>query len=367
MPSYMRSLGIDVESFLANAIAGTLTLSSYPEVRSLLDAVLIDRESRIDYVKVLKSCCGGKYINRQALPDDDVTQVLQSGLSSLDDDTIARLAVNPTAISHLSWEIAEQCPDYWMSQYDRLGEFYSPDGDAKVIAIAQHALTQASPDPLVRPVDDTDKRSRQQQNPAFTFGKLGVDDDEDEADEVFVPMVKMTLEEEINTFVATYWQRLYGFACRLALKEVRISADDILSDGFLKYLKARRKSALSFEPEREMRFMFACMRQAFIDRCRKLNRAITTVEEILVEAVFDTMTAASKLEKAEVIDTLRGCMERLSEKQRTRVVMVYLNALSPTDVARQLGVSLNAVRFTLRGALRNLYNCLSSKGILGYE
>lgn len=179
MTTYIHSLGINVHSLVECVFTRTLDADAYSQLRPVLEAVLVDRESRIAYMKILKSISGGQYAHRNILPEDIVELALTHGMQSLSNDICAQLAINPTAISQLSWEISEQCPEEWLVHFNRIGEFYGGDeGAARILEIARAAIQRS--DPPARPAPDS-PILRSPNLPLFSFGNLRGDDDDDDA------------------------------------------------------------------------------------------------------------------------------------------------------------------------------------------
>lgn len=124
MSSYLQSLGIDppvlLRTVMTSSPADKQTLS---QLRKALEVILADRDSRLEWMRSLRTLTGGRYPLAAVLPTTVEADVLQSGLEKLSDADLLRLAVNPSGISQLASAILDEPSDFWWKLFGVLGDF----------------------------------------------------------------------------------------------------------------------------------------------------------------------------------------------------------------------------------------------------
>ena len=143
-------------------------------------------------------------------------------------------------------------------------------------------------------------------------------------------------EGDRNEFKRVYdssYDELYIFAYNLVRKETE--AQDITSETFIKLWRLRG----NFESLNNIRaFLYVTCRNACIDYLRFLQKQRTVHKEI---QYLEEMGADEKNEliNAKVLGELSKKIESLPGKCRKIFELIYLNNLSTSEVAAQMGVS----------------------------
>jgi len=124
MSSYLQSLGIDPPVLLRTVMtASPADEQTLAQLRTALEVILADWDSRLEWMRSLRTLTGGRYPQAAVLPTTVEAEVLQSGLEELSDADLLRLAVNPSGISQLASAILEEPSDFWWKQFGVLGDF----------------------------------------------------------------------------------------------------------------------------------------------------------------------------------------------------------------------------------------------------
>ena len=124
MSSYLQSLGIDPPVLLSTVMkASPADKQTLSQLRKALEVILADRDSRLEWMRILRTLTGGRYPLAAVLPITVEADVLQSGLEKLSDADLLRLAVNPSGISQLASAILEEPSDFWWNLFGVLGDF----------------------------------------------------------------------------------------------------------------------------------------------------------------------------------------------------------------------------------------------------
>jgi hypothetical protein len=87
-----------------------------------LRRVLVDADARAAHHRQLRARLAATARHDQVLPDSTIEIILAGGLDRLDDDTLARLALNPVALDDLCDEIEHQLPTAWLDDLGQDGQ-----------------------------------------------------------------------------------------------------------------------------------------------------------------------------------------------------------------------------------------------------
>jgi RNA polymerase sigma-70 factor (ECF subfamily) len=97
-------------------------------------------------------------------------------------------------------------------------------------------------------------------------------------------------------------------------------------------------------------------------RSRLLAGAVT---DLLLQMASEAEKAGARLEKADELAALRGCLEQLPPHGREMIRLRYFENQSPGTIASRLGRPSDAVRQMLLRLRRKLLECVESR--LGLE
>jgi RNA polymerase sigma-70 factor (ECF subfamily) len=143
--------------------------------------------------------------------------------------------------------------------------------------------------------------------------------------------------------------RLYG------LKHLRdgSAAADLVQDVLLMTLQRLRAGEIR-EPERVASFVLGTSRQMVIDRRRGEARR----QQILATFAEDLPRSEPPSPASLDIPRLRRCLERLSERERTIVLLSFYDERQAADVGSEVGLSATNVRVIRHRSIERLRVCL---------
>ncbi|MBX2844665.1 MAG: sigma-70 family RNA polymerase sigma factor [Saprospiraceae bacterium] len=180
-----------------------------------------------------------------------------------------------------------------------------------------------------------------------------------------------------ENWVANYADNLFKYAVsRVSNEEL---ARDIVQDTFVSALKAASK----FQGRStEKTWLFSILRNKIIDTYRAKAKyrevSIDTSENSEAEDVFFntsgswkrdkypqdwTVNLDSDIEEKEFFQTLRGCLAKLSEKQRLVFSMKYLEGMDSEDICKEMGITPSNYWVLIHRAKLALRDCLETHWI----
>jgi len=146
--------------------------------------------------------------------------------------------------------------------------------------------------------------------------------------------------------------RLYG---RKHLRDDQAAAD--LAQQVLMMTLERLRGGKLREPERLISFVFGTCRMVVLDLRRTHAR-----RERLLGVYADDMPAADPADTPRLDHArLRTCLERLSERERSVLVMTFYEDEPAQAVATALGLSEGNVRVIRHRGLQRLRDCVNGK------
>lgn len=152
--------------------------------------------------------------------------------------------------------------------------------------------------------------------------------------------------------------RLYG----LRHLRDRAAAADLVQQVLLMTLERLRAGEVR-EPERIASFVLGACRMTVLEMRRGQRRRETILEK-WVPAFAGTTDEAYEAPEPLALDPdrLAACLEALSERERTVVVMSFFAEQAADEVGAQLGLSAGNVRVIRHRALGRLRDCMGADG-----
>jgi RNA polymerase sigma-70 factor, ECF subfamily len=147
--------------------------------------------------------------------------------------------------------------------------------------------------------------------------------------------------------------RLYG------LRHLRdpAAADDLVQDVLLMTFDSLRAGKVR-EEERLASYVLGTCRRVVIDR----RRGVARRERLLERFGPELAPAALRSEEPPLdMDRLTRCLERLSERERTIVVLSFYVERATDEIAAELGLSPVNVRVVRHRALARLRGCMEMR------
>jgi RNA polymerase sigma-70 factor (ECF subfamily) len=150
---------------------------------------------------------------------------------------------------------------------------------------------------------------------------------------------------------------LYG------LKHLRDPADaeDLAQEALVTVLVALREGKLR-EPEQLASFVLGTCRTLALAQRRKTTRQRELLERELGHERQTVHEAAARLPREVDGARLQACLERLSERDQTLVVLSFQQERSADDIGAALGLSAGNVRVLRHRTLARLHGCIEEVG-----
>ncbi len=149
--------------------------------------------------------------------------------------------------------------------------------------------------------------------------------------------------------------RLYGVALRITRNPAL--ASDAVHDAMLQVWRNSDR----YDPERGSAeaWLVSLVRYRALDIARKQGREITGLE--MPEQADAEPDALSKLVSSADASALRVCLEAVELPRRRLVVLAFIEGLTQSEIALQVGQPLGTVKSSIRRALLALRSCLDGK------
>ena len=149
--------------------------------------------------------------------------------------------------------------------------------------------------------------------------------------------------------------KLFGVALRI-LKRQEL-AEEALQEGLLKIWYR----AGDYRPDRgsPMTWMISIVRNGSIDSLRRVKPETSPVDADEIASIADV--AASPFERASSsaeTRRLKACLDQLGERQRSCVVMAYVEGYTHQELATRFDCPLGTVKSWIRRSLSQLKTCL---------
>src|SRR5262245_37310801 len=148
--------------------------------------------------------------------------------------------------------------------------------------------------------------------------------------------------------------RLYG------LKHLRDAqaASDLVQQVLMLTLERLRAGKLR-DAERLVSFVFGTCRMTVLDLRRTGRRREQLLDRYAGDVPMADPAASPRLDQARLV----GCLERLSERERSVLVMTFYDDQPAKEVAAALGLSEGNVRVIRHRGLERLRGCVTGGGV----
>lgn len=158
-----------------------------------------------------------------------------------------------------------------------------------------------------------------------------------------------------------FYPKIKGFAQGLLGRDNPV-AEDISMESFSKLHKLRQ----NFETIPNIRaFLYITTRNACLDQLRYSNR-----QEILVKEWINTVEHQSFIEikqvEGEMFNAVKDAIERLPQKCRQVIQMIYFEGLGTAEISSRLSISIATVRSQKRHGIGLLKAAFADKEMVMY-
>jgi len=164
-----------------------------------------------------------------------------------------------------------------------------------------------------------------------------------------------TREEFVERALAEYESPLVGYAYGFVHDLER--ARDIVQDTFIRLCQqdvAKVKDGLKT-------WLFTVCRNRALDVLRKESRATSLDDDLLKRRAAEELLPDESLDQSERIAAVMRYLDRLSENQRTVILMKFRDGLSYQEICQATGLSSGNVGFLIHAGLKRLRELLPSE------
>ncbi len=146
-------------------------------------------------------------------------------------------------------------------------------------------------------------------------------------------------EGRIDSLYTQEYPSLKAFAARYLTDNYAIMAEDCVQDAIVNAYQAR--NTLN-SPLQMKAFLYTCIRNACISILRKTDSHKNYLSEQKHEQEYEWEISAAIIEQ-ETIDRLHAAIRELPEKYRQIFNLDYEQGLRHTEIAKQLGITIDGV------------------------
>jgi RNA polymerase sigma-70 factor (ECF subfamily) len=162
----------------------------------------------------------------------------------------------------------------------------------------------------------------------------------------------MISEHELAQIYETHLERLYRFFYSRVLD--KHTAEDLTSETFVAFVDHCRHQDQMEQPER---YLYGIAKNIFLKYLRRKysEPAAVSLEQLQDDFGYYVKCEVHEYEDKETLEErVAQLLVQLPEKQQRILRMRLLDKLTPTEIARQLGMSLNYVKTTQKRAVKSL-------------
>lgn len=172
-------------------------------------------------------------------------------------------------------------------------------------------------------------------------------------DQQLAKRLRNSEHDAFEELYAAYHQLLYSTACKY-LKNVT-AAEDAVHEVFVKVWLHREE----LDPEQGVRnFLFKCLKFHVLNLIRDHKRSLTKQYELVYNASSEHRDAESTVIFNDYRKVVDHAVDNLSAQKRKIFRLRSYEGLSNEEVARQLGLSINTVKFQYAQASKALKHAL---------
>ncbi|TAE73311.1 MAG: sigma-70 family RNA polymerase sigma factor [Verrucomicrobia bacterium] len=167
-------------------------------------------------------------------------------------------------------------------------------------------------------------------------------------------MVTETREQMVERALAEYESPLVGYAYGFVKDLER--ARDIVQDTFIRLCQqdvAKVRDGLK-------NWLFTVCRNRALDVLRKESRLTALDEQKLLSRAAPGVGPDGVLDQSERMASVMACLSRLSENQRTVILMKFRDGLSYQEICERTGLGSGNVGFLIHTGLKRLREWLPS-------
>ncbi|EDM38044.1 RNA polymerase ECF-type sigma factor [Pedobacter sp. BAL39] len=165
-------------------------------------------------------------------------------------------------------------------------------------------------------------------------------------------------EKALAHFFKLHSKSLVYFTNRML--EDKAEADDIVSKCFLKLWQKHK----DFKTEQNIKaFLYISCRNACMDYLASLKVRTAAQEKYIIYLQEGEETILYDVVQAEVLDLVNKEINELPDKMKVIFKMLYIDGKSTSDIAAELGLSIQTVRNQKTKAVTIIKNSLLKKGV----
>lgn len=136
-------------------------------------------------------------------------------------------------------------------------------------------------------------------------------------------------------------------------------AEDVVQEVFLKLWQKDKLQMKS------LNYLYSCVKNASINYTySKEGKVLKISDEFIPAIVADDYSIDQEIEKMKLLEELYTAIEKLPPQSREVLKLVYLKRQKYTDVAEQMGISLNTVKTHMTRAYKLLRKHFSHSSLV---
>lgn len=171
----------------------------------------------------------------------------------------------------------------------------------------------------------------------------------DSSNEILVSSLKAGGHAAFKTIYDQYYQKIYAVAFKYLKDEAM--AEDAVQEIFIKLWVNRESLDVNLTPKG---FLFKCLKFHVLNVIRNQNRALVKQYEIAYQSPGFHKEVEEGLLLKESIKDMQQAIEKLSPQKRLIFKLRTVEGLNNEQVSRQLGLSINTVKFQFSQASKAL-------------
>lgn len=154
----------------------------------------------------------------------------------------------------------------------------------------------------------------------------------------------------IEEYQAGVWRYLRALGCDAA------EADDLTQDTFVAVLQ---RPFVNYGPAATIGYLRKVAYNRFITARRRAGRVVVVEEIDQIDQTWERL--ASDDHGEQLLDALRACLNSLTERAKSALLMRFRDKRARTDIAEHLGITEHGAKNLMQRAKKQLRDCVEGK------
>jgi len=158
--------------------------------------------------------------------------------------------------------------------------------------------------------------------------------------------------KSFESLLKKYKNKVFGL-CKKMVHDKHIS-EELCQDVWIQVIKF----ADSFQGDNALSWIMVITRNICLNYLKKQSRWYELSPEDETNIPDQSASIDELLMKETELDKLKGCIDKLPEKQRVAVSIVFTEELSHSEIAKLMDLSVSNIKVVLFRAREGLINCM---------